>query len=600
MTQQLSFLNLSLKKVLDSEPDSFKKAKIKIAFIVQIFTLIKIAVIVPAAIQHTETMQLLRVLCFAVAYLFLIKLLLYRPATVLLTGHVVAISGLSVIFSSLFIYEQPLNIVTIQVIFMSVLVCFYLLDKTAAFIYTFLAIVPFVLFLLFHTGNKLNLGLVPQELESPVYEIIVILNFITFVLIHYLYYQSFYENLKEKEVLNHQLELNIDEAKALADSRSLFLSTMSHELRTPLNGVIGMANLLKDTALDEQKDNLDILEFSATNLLSVINDILDYNKSELDKIELESIPVNLPALLRKICSGLQMKAVEKALSWKLEIDERLKDLSVQTDPTRLTQIIYNLAGNAIKFTEDGLICVKAVVLDKHDEHISVRFSISDTGIGIPADRHDAIFDPFIQASTDTTRHYGGTGLGLAIVRRLVKLFDSTIHLESQLGKGSEFSFDINFTLCQSGINTATDFKPEKLHLKGLKLLIVEDNRINILLLQRLLLKWEAESVIAINGQDALNRLSNENFDAVLMDLHMPVMDGYAATMAIRSLNDPEKAKIPIIALTASVSHNVYAKIKEVGMQDYLPKPFQADQLYRKLQQIYTPPLELGEEPAFAG
>jgi signal transduction histidine kinase/ActR/RegA family two-component response regulator len=587
MKKQLPFLNFSLRKVIESEPDSFKQAKIKIVLGILLFSLLKVVIVVLVATRHDQDLQIFRAGAVAILFLSLIKVLLYQPHRILLISHVIVFSGLGVIWSNLFTYSHQINIVTIQMVFMVTLTSYYLIGGMPAALYTVSAIFPVIFYIMTKERGLWHLDAPPQELASPGFELIILLNFLTFVLVHYLYYQAFYRNLNEKESLNQQLIINVREAKALAESRSLFLSTMSHELRTPLNGVIGMTHLLRDTALDDQKDNLDILEFSATNLLSMINDILDYNKSELDKIELEAIPVNLSALLQKICSGLTIKAAEKALICKLELDEILKNRVIITDPTRLTQIIYNLAGNAIKFTEYGLVEIKATVLNQSDDRMNIRFCIKDTGIGIATDRQEAIFDPFIQASSDTTRHYGGTGLGLAIVKRLLKLFGSSVRLESQLGNGSEFSFNIEFLLPAENVKAVPEFKVDKTSLKGLRLLIVDDNRVNILLLERLLLKWEIQTLVAVNGQEAVAKLATNTFDVVLMDIYMPIMDGYAATLAIRSLSDPLKAKVPIIALTASVSHNVYAKIKEVGMHDYLPKPFQADQLHEKLQLIYN-------------
>jgi signal transduction histidine kinase/ActR/RegA family two-component response regulator len=587
MKEQLPFFNLSLSKVMAAEPDSFKRAKIKIVLTILVFTLIKALIVIPVAVHYMQYRQLFRVVAIVLLFLLLIKIILYKPATLNALSHIMMITGLSIIWSNVFIYAQYVNIVTIQMVFMVTLVSYYLLGGVQAALYTALAILP-VIFSLFTQDTTIgHLNISTQELAAPGAKPIIFLNFVTFILSHYLYYRAFHQNLEEKEILNQQLQVNILEAKALAESRSVFLSTMSHELRTPLNGVIGMAGLLKDSALDEQKDNLNILEFSANNLLAVVNDILDYNKSELDKIELEAVPVNLSVLLQKICFGLEMKAAEKALSWKLELDERLKTLLVTTDPTRLTQIIYNLAGNAIKFTHDGMVDVKAAIISRHEDKIQVRFSVIDTGIGIALDRQEAVFHPFTQASSDTTRHYGGTGLGLAIVKRLLALFGSSVQLDSQPEKGSDFSFIIEFLLHKGEIPDVTNFKVDKAGMNGLKLLIVEDNRINVLLLEKLLSKWEIQTAVAVNGQEAVNKLLNDAFHGILMDLHMPIMDGYAATAAIRSFADPEKSKIPIIAMTASVSHNVHAKIKEVGMQDYLAKPFQSDQLYEKLQQIYA-------------
>jgi signal transduction histidine kinase/ActR/RegA family two-component response regulator len=585
MNERLPFFNFSLKKVLAREPDSLKRAKIQIIFTALVFTIIKASFVIYVAFRHEQYLQLTRACIVVLIFVVFIKILLHRPASVPFLSNLILLMGLLVIWSNVFVFIRHINIVTIQMIFMSTLVSYYLIGGLRAACYTVLAIMPvFYCFFLSKAGIS-PIGGSSEELSASATDPVIILNFVTFVITHYIYYRAFKQNLREKDALNVQLQKNIAEVKALAESRSVFLSTMSHELRTPLNGVIGMAHLLKDSALEEQKDTLNILEFSANNLLSVINDVLDYNKSELDKIELERLPVNLADLMGKIHSGLSNKANEKGLDLVLYLDDRLKNTMVLTDPTRITQIIYNLAGNAIKFTDEGMVKINLQVKSFETDKISVDFSISDTGIGIASDRQEAIFDPFTQASSDTTRKFGGTGLGLAIVKRLLKLFNSTINLDSGPGQGATFSFSINFPLCGEDVQTGRDLQSNTNDLKGLKVLIAEDNRINVLLLEKLLSKWEISTVVAWNGQEAIDKLLTENFDGILMDIHMPVMDGYSATEAIRLLSDPAKANIPIIAITASVSHLLYAKITTAGMQDYIHKPFQPNQLCEKLSQF---------------
>ena len=568
------------------EPDSFKRAKYQIILTVILFSTIKALIVVLYALEYKQYLQLGRAIFVIVALISFAKILLYKPSTLPLISHTMLIMGLGVIWSNLLVYVQNINIISVQIIFLTILVSYYLIGGMQAACYTILAVLPVAYYLLTRHTAFAHMNIASQEMTSTGVDWIVMLNFVSFVLIHYLYYRAFHQNLKEKDLLNIQLQTNVAEVKALAESRSLFLSTMSHELRTPLNGVIGMAYLLKETALEEQKDKLNILEFSANNLLSVINDVLDYNKSEMDKIELEAVPVNLAVLLKKIHSGIEMKAAEKHLALLLEIDAKLDNTWIITDPTRLTQIIYNLVGNAIKFTDEGTVKIKVIFQELKVGRITFRFLISDTGIGIAEERQEAIFDPFTQASSDTTRKFGGTGLGLAIVKRLLKLFGSTIELESQAGVGSIFKFSLSLPLCTTEVSNITEPKTEITGLKGLKLLIVEDNRINVLLLEKLLSKWGVETIIAWNGQEAVDKLLVESFDGVLMDIHMPVMDGYTATKCIRAFGDPVKANIPIIAITASVSDQLYSKIKKVGMQDYVHKPFQPKQLFEKLNQIY--------------
>lgn len=452
MDAPIPFFNFSIKKVLSREPDNLKRARLKIVYTTLLLTLLKIVILVPLVYGALQGQQLYRISFVFILYLGLTKYLLYKPNHIGIVAHTIILSGIGGIWSNLIILNQHLNLVTVQFAFMVTFVGYYLINNRFAIVYSVFAIAPVMYSLIVTNRSEWHLDGITKELPSPGFEVIVLFNFITIVLIHYLFYRAFQQNVHEKEHLNKQLQATIAETRALADSRSLFLSTMSHELRTPLNAVLGMTGLIKDTATKEQTENLDILEFSATSLLTLVNDILDYNKGENDKIELEYIPVDLPVLLHKVCSGLQHKAAEKGFQLVLDVDRQLKEQFIVTDPTRLTQIIYNLAGNAIKFTESGQVSVKALVAEKTDENVTVNFSISDTGIGIPPDRQEVIFEPFTQASADTTRHYGGTGLGLAIVKRLLKLFNSTIKLESEQKKGSVFSFQIQFDLYKDNVN----------------------------------------------------------------------------------------------------------------------------------------------------
>ncbi|MES2265356.1 MAG: response regulator [Bacteroidota bacterium] len=585
MDTPIPFFNLSIKKVLSREPNNLKRARIRIVYTTLLLTLLKFAIIFPLVYDGIQGHQLYRIIFFFILFLGLTKYLLYKPDNISIIAHAIILSGVGGIWSNLIILNQHLNLVTLQFVFMVTFVGYYLINNSFAIVYSVLAITPVMYSLVATKRADWHLDAVSNELPSPGFEVIVFLNFITIVLIHYLFYRAFQQNVAEKEELNKKLQATVAETKALADSRSVFLSTMSHELRTPLNAVIGMTGLIKDTATKEQTENLDILEFSATSLLTLVNDILDYNKGENDKIELEAIPVHLPVMLHKVCSGLQHKAAEKGFQLILDVDQQLKDQWVITDPTRLTQVIYNLGGNAIKFTENGEVNVKALVEEKSEEHITVNFSVSDTGIGIPADRQGVIFDPFTQASADTTRHYGGTGLGLAIVKRLLNLFNSTIELKSEQNIGSVFSFPIQFKLYKGNVNQVPLSTVMSSSLEGLNILIAEDNAVNSLLMVKLLSKWSINAAVAGNGVEAVKKLKEAAFDVILMDLHMPVMDGYQATQVIRRLKDKTKAQIPIIALTASVSYNINEKIKEAGMTDYLSKPFQAAALYQKLEAL---------------
>lgn len=587
----LSFFNLSLKKACATESDSFKRARLRIILNVVAFAVAKLALVIPVAIRDHQGLQLLRALILFFSLLMLGKLVLWRPRLATAFSHVIIAGALVIVWSSLLIYVQALNVVTVQMIFIASLLSYYLIGGTWAAIYTSASILPLLYAMIFKSAGLHILNVPTQLLSSTTVNIVIVLNFLTFTRTHYLYYLAFKQTMREKDDLNEQLRKNVTTAEALAHSRSLFLSTMSHELRTPLNGVIGMTHLLRDSALPNQQDQLEqleVLEFSANSLLAVVNDVLDYNKIELDRIELESLPVNLGFLTKRIAAGLDFQIREKGLTLDVEIDEILKQQQVACDPTRLTQILYNLLGNAIKFTNSGTVKLQARAVSTNADEVAVNFSISDTGIGIPAERLEAIFEPFVQASTTTTRQYGGTGLGLAIVKKLLLLLHSNIYVESRPGEGTTFRFTILMPWVKEDAISNLKGKNEQQNLQGLHILVAEDNRINVLLLEKLLAKWQVTWVIAGNGEEAVDIVKQQNFHLVLMDIHMPKLDGYDAAKAIRALTDPVKRAIPIIALTASASHDLMQKVNAAGMQDRLTKPFQPSQLYESLLRVYDP------------
>ena len=466
---------------------------------------------------------------------------------------------------------------------MLVLGCFYLLPLRYALTYSILGFLPLIILMLFPEGLFTDL-VPPSQLLSPGYEMLIILNFVTIIISHYLFRRAFMDNLAEKEALNNQLRLAVKEANQAAESKSDFLSTMSHELRTPLNSVIGVTELLLyDDHSKEQEENLNILKFSAGNLHTLINDILDFNKLGSGKLDLEAIPVDLNRLLEDLSQGLRFQAAQKKIDFVLEVDDRIKGLRVITDPTRISQIIYNLAGNAIKFTEVGKVILRLELLYHQDDNIRVGISIKDSGIGISPDKQEAIFEPFTQENTSTTRNFGGTGLGLAIVKRLLFLFNSAVRLESTPDIGSTFSFELDLKKDQISGSILPDNTTREYDLAGLKILIAEDNAMNRILLTKVLSKWNCSFTFALNGQEAVEKVVNKDFDLILMDLHMPVMDGYKASAAIRALEDPIQSAIPIIALTASVSANLSEKIKVCGMDGFVLKPFKLDDLFDKLK-----------------
>ncbi len=585
MNNSLPVFNWSLKKLLATEAGLFKRARISILYTVLLLALVKSLIVLIVAYWYGQNFQLVRSLIAIVFYGSLLKLILISKDNIKWITHVMIWAGMLIIWSNVFITVQSINVITLQFIFMIMLSSFYLLSRNMSLFYSCASVLPVVVYLFLFSGRPMPYRIMPEELAAPGTFLIIILNFVTAIVVHYLYHEAFSATISEKESLNLQLKEAAEDARRYAQSKSDFLSTMSHELRTPLNAVIGMADLLLDNAHnEEQKEDLKILSFSALSLHALINNILDFNKLESGKLQLEAINVNLGELLRNTCSGLKLQAKEKGLDLILNIDESLKNQYVITDPTRITQIIYNLAGNGIKFTSKGNVTISLTQLDEIMDPIRIRFTVSDTGIGIPLKKQHTVFEPFIQASTSTTRNFGGTGLGLSIVKSLLDILESSIHLESVPGKGSTFYFDVDFKPGKPLASDGTAGATKNYDLKRMRVLLAEDNNVNVMVVRKLCDKWNVNLTVVENGREVIEELHKHPYDVILMDIHMPVMDGYQSALAIRQLNGPA-SRIPIIALTASVSNDIHDKIKEAGMNFYMGKPFNAKELYARLENI---------------
>jgi signal transduction histidine kinase/ActR/RegA family two-component response regulator len=394
--------------------------------------------------------------------------------------------------------------------------------------------------------------------------------------------------LQDRIEIAKKLETELIHSKEVAEkaamAKSQFLSVMSHEIRTPMNAVIGFTHLLiHQDPKPEQMEFLNFLKFSAENLLVLINDILDFNKIEAGKIEFESVDFSVKELVSNIRLALLQKANEKDLKIKLMLDQDLPN-AVLGDPVRLGQILTNLISNAVKFTATGKVTITASLAKSGNDCSIIDFEVTDTGIGIMPDKLEHIFDSFSQASSDTTRKYGGSGLGLTITKRLLQLLGSEINVESEFGKGSRFYFSLTFKNSAKHLDNVAhsdEFYSLK-SLKGTKLLIAEDNQINVILAKEFMKQWDVECDVAENGEIALMLVKTNDYDLVLMDLQMPEMDGYQTTTAIRGLTGEKYAHLPIIALTASAMLDIQDQAFTVGMNDYISKPFNPNELHRKI------------------
>ena len=400
-----------------------------------------------------------------------------------------------------------------------------------------------------------------------------------------------YTDVTERERTARALETAKEAAEAGNRAKTEFVATMSHEIRTPLNGVLGMASLLSDTPLDDrQRHYVGTIRRCGDALLSIVDDILDFSKLEAGRIDLEHIPFETSEVARSVSDILEPKAAEKGLAITYSEDVDFPKRSCG-DPNRLRQVLWNLVGNALKFTDEGWISIEATVV-KGPDGPRLRYSVSDTGIGIPEEARHRLFRQFEQTDPSVSRRFGGTGLGLTIVRRIVEAFGGELGVVSETGKGSTFWFEIPHVEPSSSDHEAA--QAEDALPAGRRILVVEDNGINQEVAHALLTKLGHDVVLASGGPEALERIREGRFDLVLMDLNMPLMDGYETARAIRE-SAGENAEVPIVATTADASLEARERCLAAGMQGFVSKPFDIARLKAALSGGEVPPPPAGTD-----
>lgn len=389
------------------------------------------------------------------------------------------------------------------------------------------------------------------------------------------------ESLKDT---NKELSETRDSLLETQKFRQQFLANMSHEIRTPMNAIVGLTNLLLKTPHTElQEKYLGVIRNSGSNLLVIINDILDVAKIESGKMDLEEVPFGLRASINNVHTILGLKANEKGIKMVAEIHDEVPDF-VLGDETRITQVLMNLAGNAIKFTEKGSVTIRVDVEYREASEYALKFSIRDTGIGIPADKIDKIFESFGQASSDTTRKFGGTGLGLTISKQLVEMHGGQIMVSSAPGEGSLFYFVIPYTSCEKPGEEKLDPSWDADSVAGKKILLVEDNEFNQMVAVDTLMDLFPGLVVEVaeSGEEAVEKVKHNDYVFLFMDIQMPGMDGYETTRFIRLHLPAEKRNIRICAMTANVTREEIDSCYSSGMDDYMMKPFTPQELRDKV------------------
>jgi signal transduction histidine kinase len=401
---------------------------------------------------------------------------------------------------------------------------------------------------------------------------------------------KFIRSQRELKQKNKELEASqkkLIEAKEQAEQgkriKENFLANMSHEIRTPINGIIGIAHLLDKTPLSaDQQEMVDLLETSSTSLLGVINEILDLSKIEAGKFKIVRTETDLKAICNAVINLLRVRSVEKKLELTTAFDNDLP-LTVLADSLRLNQILMNLIGNAIKFTNEGSVSLKVEVMNRKGNNVQIKFSVSDTGIGIPEDKIEKIFEIFEQADPLTTVKFGGTGLGLSIVKNLAKLKGGVLEVFSEEGKGSTFCFTNWYEVVKTS-QQSDDVRGDRLSpFNNVKILVAEDNPVNKFLIVKILKDWNIDVDVVENGRDALDKLAANTYDLILMDTFMPVMNGLDAIKLIRDGYASGKENIPVITFSAAVMENDKKTAIAAGANDVLSKPFELEILHKKIQ-----------------
>jgi signal transduction histidine kinase/ActR/RegA family two-component response regulator len=500
-----------------------------------------------------------------------------------IAAHFFIICLTLLIWSNVLLFSAGVNIVTIQFSVLVLAAAYYILGAKWGIIYSLVGTLPIIGDVLLQNYTNYDFSVHHLTINNNAFALTSCFNFSLLIFIHYSFFRALRKSNRQEINLRIGLQKALHEAEELSAAKTNFLTTMSHELRTPLNAMIGMTNiLLMENPKPAQKENLNILHFSADNLMATVNDILDFNKINNEQITLEKQAFQMGALIANIMGTFQPAAKAKRLKLDFETDSDLKELCVLGDPMRLTQILFQLVGNAIKFTSKGFVLLTVGITGRNTKKVSIHFSVTDSGIGIPQELQAHVFEPFAAPVLRTSRQFHGT-LGLTIAFHLVKLHDSKLSFKSKEGLGTKFEFDLSYPV--TTMPEITESPKAISAISGMRVLVVEDEKLNILVLKKILANWGITPDVAMDGQKALKAVIDHDYDVILMDINMPIMDGFEAAKQIRHLPIPHKTTIPIIAVTASIGAAIERVDQYPYIDDCLLKPFNPEHLRERLMEI---------------
>lgn len=559
----------------------------------------RIAILIQLLIAFSvQSMVLMVIYCFQepnilayrigiLFFLFILGLvLIFKNISWKKVGHYFIFCLTCFVWSNMLLLQDGINIVTVQYVLIIISGGYYILGFRWGLIYSLVNTLSVVALFFIKNFTPIDLWIGNLSINYYEYSFALVFNFLLLIFIHHYFFRAFKKTSRKERILTAYLKKSLLSAEKLAAAKTNFLATMSHELRTPLNAVIGMTNvLLEDNPSARQKENLEILSFSSENLMSTINNILSFNRLDAGMEQLENTSFRLDLLLNNVYGALKLRILNSDLTFELDMDDRIKGKLVIGDQIRLTQIFFNLVGNAIKFTTSGFVKIRAMVVMADAARLKIKFEIEDSGIGIPELQQAEVFEPYFRAEHHSSKKFQGTGLGLSIARRLVDLHGGVLNFKSEQGRGTCFSFELTFPeLVNESVTDEIMSEEFSTKIGHLRILIAEDNPVNVMVLQKTLSRWGLIADVAENGQLALNAVLTKTYDLIFMDINMPVMNGFEASRQIRELSDPEKNKVCIIALTASIGMSLEEHPELRYLDDFLLKPFSVEQLKAKLEQ----------------